>query len=436
MARASIPTLLSVSEFARVMGIDPLHFNQGVSAIKPNPSCTKVWFQYDWQNPKMASRESIADAISDAERDLADAIGYWPAPTYTVDEFHEYPRPAAPGYVGLGANMYGQYKSVRLNRGYVIEGGQRAVEYIETACWIALDLDGDGFTEVARFQITVAAGTDPCEVKAYFKEYDEDDAANSRTDMASYDADPAWEVRPFRVDISGTTISAYFWVWDLFRPQLQEELGPEEINADDFGDGPPEDPCDYQALTDLGSYVDELVFYRVYTDPQTQVEFIWGPGTTCSDTAPCDEATQVGCFRVKDRRNSLVTPSPAVYNITSESFTRSTWTQNVEPDAVRFWYLSGWRPENQRGCRSLDDRWARIIAMLAVSRLQWPLCDCSNAAELSKYWQQDAAMATTEKSFNLRPDELANPFGQRVGEVLAWRQIRNRSRRIGRAVKV
>ena len=435
MARASIPTLLSVSRYATILGIDPLHFSQGVSTIRPNPDCSKVWYQYDWQAPTSESRESVALAISDAERDLADAIGYWPAPTYTEDEFHEYPRPAAPGWYGSGANIYGRYKSLKLNRGWVIEGGQRATEYLAQACWVALDPDGDGFTEVAHFQFTISSAFDPCQVKAYFKEYDEADAANSRTDLASSGADPAWEVRPFKVDISGTTINAYFWVWDLFRPQLQEELGPDPIDADDWGDGPPEDPCDYQALTDLGSYVDELVFYREYTDPETQVEFLWGGTVTCSALAPCAESTQAGCFRVKDRRNGLVTPSPAVYN--AGTWTSASWAEAIEPDAVRFWYRSGWRPENQRGCVALDDRWAKIIAMLATSRLQWPLCDCSNAAELSKYWQQDVAKITTEKSFNLKPDgEMSNPFGQRVGEVLAWRQIRNRSRRIGRAVNV
>ena len=436
MARASIPTLLSVSEYARVMGIDGLHFAQGVSSIRQDISCSRIWYQYDWQAPNMASRESVAEAISDAERDLADAIGYWPAPAYTLDEFHEYPRPAAPGWYGSGANIYGRYKALQLNRGYVIEGGQRATEYLGTDCWIALDPDGDGFTEVAHFQGDVDADIDVCQVKAYFKEYDEADAVNSRTDLSSSGADPAWEVRPFKVELVGTTIHAYFWVWDLFRPQLQEELGPDPINADDFGDGPPVDPCDYLALTDLGVYVDELMFYREYTDPETQVEFLWGGGVTCSSLAACAESTQAGCFRVKDRRNSLVTAQPGVYNSTDGSFASASWAENTEPDAVRFWYRSGWRPENQRGCRSLDDRWAKIIAMLATSRLQWPLCDCSNAADLSKYWQQDAAKMTTEKSFNLRPDELSNPFGQRVGEVLAWRQIRNRSRRVGRAVIV
>lgn len=434
MARASIPTLLSLSDYARIMGIDPMHFAQGISTIRVPSSCSQVWYQYDWQNLNNISREQVALEIDNAERDIADAIGYWPAPKYTVDEFHEYPRPAAPGWYGTGANIYARYKSQKLNRGWVIEGGQRATEYLGTACWVAVDADGDGFTEIAHFQLTVSATLDICQVHAYFKEYDSADAENSRTDLASSAADPAWEVRPFRSELTGTTLNVYFWVWDLFRPQLQEELGPSEINADDFGDGPPEDPCDYLALTDLGVYVDELLFYREYTDPETQVEFLWGSGITCSDIAACAASSQAGCIRVKDRRNGLVIPQPGVYNSTTEAFAATSWAENTEPDATRFWYRSGWRPENQRNCVVLDDRWAKLIAMLATARLEWDLCDCSNAREQSHFWRQDAAKMTTEKSFNLRPDEMSNPFGQRVGEVLAWRQIRNRSRRIGRAV--
>ena len=434
MARASIPTLLSPNRWARLLGLDPMHFSQGVSTIRVPSSCSQVWYQHDWQNLDNISRESVANAIDGAEHDLADAIGYWPASRYTVDEFHQYPGPAAPGYYGTGANIKGQYKSIRLNRGWVIEGGQRAVEYLGTFCWVALDADGDGFTEIAHFQVTgVSTSIDVCQVKAYFKEYDSSDAENSRTDLASSAADPAWEVRPFRVELVGTTLNAYFWVWDLFRPQLQEELGPDVIDADDFGDGPPEDPCDYLALTALGSYVDELMFYREYTDTEDQVQFLWGPDITCSSVSACTNSTQAGCIRVKDRRNGLVIPQPGTYN--NGAFTAVSWTNNVEPDAIRIWYRSGWTPENQRNCVVLDDKWARVIAMLATSRLEWDLCDCSNARETSHFWRQDAAQMTTEKSFNLRPDELSNPFGQRVGEVMAWRQIRNRGRRVGRAVK-
>ncbi len=434
MPRASIPTLLSPARYAKIMGINPMHFSQGTSTILPDNTCSQVWYQFDWQARHNVSREGVAEKISGAERDLTDAIGYWPAPTYIVDEFVNYPTPSKPEFFGRGSNIRGRYKSVRLNRGYVIEGGQRATELLGTTCWIAVDADGDGFTEIAHFQLTVSATLDICQVRAYFKEYLAGDAVNSRTDLASAAADPEWEVRPLKVELLGTTLNIYFWVWDLFRPQLQEELGAGEIDADDFGSGPPTDPCDYLALPDLGVYVDELMFYREYTDSENQVQFLWGNDLSCTTAAACAESTQVGCIRVKNPRNGLVIPQPGVYNSVTEAFAAAAWSQRVEPDAVRIWYRAGWQPENQRGCVALDNRWAQIIAMLATARLEWDLCDCSNMRDAASFWRQDAAMMTAAKSFNLRPSEMSNPFGQRIGEVLAWRQVRNLRRRKGRAV--
>ena len=158
MARASIPTLLSLDHYAKIMGLDPLHFCQGVSQLRPNPSCPQVWYQYTWQNPSIVSREHLSEVIAEAEKDLADAIGYWPTPVWlggATGEEHRYTPPKAPGAFGLGSNVYGRYKSLQLNRGYVIEGGQRGTTSLGDACWIGLDLDGDGFYETASFTLEV-----------------------------------------------------------------------------------------------------------------------------------------------------------------------------------------------------------------------------------------------------------------------------------------
>jgi len=441
MSRASIPTLLSLDDYARIMGLDPLHFNQGVSQLRPNPTCPQIWYQYTWQNPSIMSREHLAEVIEQAERDIADAIGYWPTPVWlggSTGEEHRYPRPKAPGAFGMASDVYSRWKSVQLNRGYFVEGGQRAEEELDEACWVALDLDNDGFYETAQFTLTVDADLDPCSVHAYFKEYLVADAANSRTDPTSVGADDAWEVRPIQVELTGTTLTVYTKVWNLFRPQLWEELAPDEpIDADEFGAGVPADPCVPGA--DLGSYVDGLVFYRVYNDPETQVELVWRGDIACSVTSStdaCGEATQSGCLNVKDKRNSLVIPRPGTYNSSTGSFTSSSLTESVEPDLVRVWYRAGWTPERPRTCQVLSDYWAKTVAILTTARLEYKICDCSGVEELSGYYHQDAARMTREKSFNVSQSELSNPFGQRVGEVLAWRRIQNRGRRVGRALRV
>lgn len=428
MPRASTPTLLSLTEFARQIGVDPLHFAQGVSTLRPESRCSDVWMQYDWQNPQKMSREGIAYHVAEAERDLADALGYWPAPTWELGEFHPYPHPQRPEAFGGGGNVRLRWKSVRLNRGYVIEGGVRGTTLIGTEDWVGVDADGDGFNELARFTLDLS-GLDPvpsaCEIKAYFKEYDVADADNSRTDPVSEGADEAWEVRPLRVTRSGpvATATVYCNTWQLFRPQLQEALNADDIPADD-----------------ADSYVDELVFYREYNDPSQQVLFGWDVEMGCTDLEDCAETTQSGCFHVKEERNGLVTPRPSTYNTSTEQFMSTNWTESVEPDALQVWYRSGWTPTNQRGCEVLDPYWARVITMIAVARLPWPLCDCSNVVDLTNRWRLDVSMIETEgnksRSFLVNPDELSNPFGQRVGEIQAWWLVKNRGRRVGRAPNV
>lgn len=218
--------------------------------------------------------------------------------------------------------------------------------------------------------------------------------------------------------------TVYCNTWHLFRPQLQEALNADDIDADV-----------------AANYVDALVFYREYTDPSQQVLFGWNVELGCTNLSVCSESTQTGCFHTKDERNSLVSPQPASYNSTTGNFMSSNWTESVEPDAVQFWYRSGWTPTNQRGCQVLDPYWARIITMLTVARLPWPVCDCSNVVELTDFWRQDVSMIHTEgarsDSFIVNPNELSNPFGQRMGEILAWRRINtNRGRRVGRTVNV
>lgn len=427
MARASTsPTHLSLDEYARVMGLDPMHFSGGASNIRPEPTCSDVWFQYDWQNPKIVSREQIQWRIWEAERDIADAIGYWVAPRWIEDEKIKYDRPYRRDVFGLGSDTRWQWKTIQTRYGYVIEGGRRATTLLnDEVTWQTIDADGDGFDEIAEFTFTVAATLDCCEVKAYFKEYDEHDAANSRTDVASIGADPAWEVRPISTVLSGTTLTVYTNTWQLFRPQLQEALNAGAIPADDFGTGG----------VDLGSYVDALAFYRVYNDPANQVEFVWPEGSVCVTDA-CKDETQTGCISIKDSRNGLVVPQPSVYNEDTGVFmSSSTWDGSVEPEAVRLWYRAGLTPSYPtRGCMTLDPCWAKTIAMLATARLEYPLCDCTNVRNVSDWWRRDVRDVTRERSFQATQKDLENPFGTRIGEILAWRNVCQRGRRKGKAI--
>lgn len=425
MPYASTPTLLSPSRFARILGLGGMHFAQGVSQLLPDPRCSDIWYQNDWQDPDKVSREQMGMLVAQAERDIADELGYWPAPTWIRNELIEYPRPQRKELYGLGGDVRLRWKTVQTRWGHLLYGGRRATLLGGTTAYTLVDADGDGFTELAKFEVLDVSETlDVCNVKAYFKEYSEGDASNSRTDPASSGADASWEVRPIRVTLSGTTLTIWTNVWNLFRPQLQESLRAEPIDADDFGDlGVP---------TDAGSYVDALVFYEEYADTENYVQFLWRDAA-CGKQA-CAAGCQHGCFQIQNRRLGLVIPQPSVYNDDDGTHTPATWSGIVEPDALRVWYKAGATPTHQQGCDRLDRYWAKTIVILAVARTDWPLCTCTNVELLTDFWKQDARKATRDKSFQVTQEDLENPFGTRIGEILAWRRVCGRGRRKGQAV--
>lgn len=419
--RAEPVTLLPIFDYAKILGLDPLHFAGGYSDLRPAPSCRDIWFQYDWQNQDLVSRHQIASLIAEAERDIADALGYWPAPVWIEDEQQNYPRLYRRDLTGYGQDVRFRYRGMRTKWGYVIEGGQRATALVsDDVVWVGSDPDGDGFPEIATFTINgVDADLDPCEVHMYYKVYDVADEDNTRTDPSSAGADPAWEIKPIHVSLSGTTLTVRCNKWQLFRPQLFEELAPEAIDADD-----------------IANYVDATIFYRVYNDPSQQVTFGWAADMSCATTAPCAYSTQSGCLRVNDNRNGLVVPTPATYNDTDGTYTAAYWVNGYEPDTVRLWYHAGYY-DPATSCPTLTSYWARTIAMLATARSDWPICTCNNTnnALLSPEWREDMRKMTSDRSFLASARTLDNPFGSRVGEVEAWIRVsKARGRAKGQAV--
>src|SRR4030042_76740 len=93
MPRAETPTLLGLERYAKIMGLDPLHFAGGFSPRRPAGSCNSIWMQYDWQDGNKVSRDQLSRLIAQAEEDIADHLGYWPAPVWVSAEWQMYPRP-------------------------------------------------------------------------------------------------------------------------------------------------------------------------------------------------------------------------------------------------------------------------------------------------------------------------------------------------------
>jgi len=408
--RASTYSQVSLDQFAKILGLDPLHFAGAYSDLRRETArCHDLWAQYQWQDPGKASREEIARALHRAEENIADVCGYYAAWKWIVDERHKLERG--------GLSPHAPRTRLVTKRKQVISGGAQAVSAIDAGDVTRgadIDADGDGFAETAVFTVSNVETTwNLEEVRACFKEYAAGDAANCRTDPSSESYDEAWEVRPLKLRRSGTTVTAYIPVWHLFKPQLYEELAPDHINADD-----------------ADSYVDTISFFRVYNDVSSQVSFMWG--TDCVYDVSCAWATQTGCIRTVDPRNGTITIVPGTYGAACNCYTAGNYTYRVVPDAVRLWYRAG-LPRPAPGV--VDHTMARLIVMLACARLDYPICSCGNPQTLVAGWRDNAAKSTDKREYILPPELIANMLGTHVGEIAVWSALNIPSTRVGKAVK-
>lgn len=442
MARASIATLLSLDRYARILGINPLHFAgaQAGNYFPMRNRCADLWVQHSWQWADVVSREDLALEIDRSEHDLADKLGWWPAPKWTAQEIRQFPRHHRPDvYRYAGQNVRLQRVSVLAKYGKIIQAGYRTTDPVGTATVAAgtllySDADGDGFTELATITLPTSL-TDATEIKVYH---------------ADCSAAEEWEIRsPILRTISSGSVVIRFNTWQMIRPALWEAfpigLGDIDLTAIDLT-GLTETPA---VTTNL---VQSVEVYREYTPTdEASVEFYWEPTpsttlvdgfcTSCSGTGctACTLTTQTGCLHVRDAERGVVVPEPASYDEDEASWSQTNFSECRDPDFVKIWYYSGAMDGNWlRGTQSLDplpQKWANAIAWMATARLERPLCSCGNVMALSTKYQNDlAAVSATDKqaqSYNVSPSLIQEcPFGTRLGEVLAWMQVRNEGERV------
>lgn len=415
-------TFLSLSRYSNIIGLDPIQFFQGVTALRSRQTCDDVWQQFSWQDGGKISREELRQAIRQAEDDLITQVSYFPTP-YWHTETVDYPQFYQKEYRGISGRQAGGFlnKTVRTKRKHFIAGGTRATTAIDASDITRsadIDTTGDGFDDTAVFTITNIDFTNICELHAYFKVYNVADVANTRTDPGSVGADPYWEIREIRPVLSGTTATVYIPVYLLFRPQLQRQIDATTIDADV-----------------PGSFVDTISFWRIYNDPSQQVTFLWANETSCNSTA-CAWATQTGCMRHKNKRTGQVTVQPATYNATTGTYASAAFNQNIEPNRVALYYYSGFQDQTARNCDELSYWWAWNIAVLASARLNKDVCSCSNVQTRLNSWREDMALINIVRSYNINPADLSNPFGTRLGEIQVWNRIKNRGIKVGQNINM
>lgn len=404
MARSDFLTWLPLDTFAQIIGINPLNFN-GFSAPTyfKNNVCGDVFFQFSWQHSDRIGRDDIAMAIQAAEREISQEAGFNLLPDWTLDERLPYPKPGVPGAYNLwGTNLRGMMKSIELNKGHIISGGIRAKTLIGSGAdaIVRTDVDGDGYFETCTVLVATTV-TDANEIHAYY---------------TGKSGDDAWEIRPIKVTIAGGVATIKFKSWQVPTWENLEYLDVEPLDADTG--------TNYETAIDT---------YRVYNDPSTQVTFLWenSPADCCGSCVACTLGAQTGCFHLRDQRIGICVPTPAEWSISAQAFTENEWSACREPDQARFYYYSGWRGNVTRPYVNLDPMWEKAIAYYAASKLDRPVCGCSNVTSFIDFWRRDAAHSSQEEGgFSITAEQAGNQLGTTKGALYAWQTIHRNGIRV------
>lgn len=408
MSRASTKTKLSLSRWAQIFGMHPLHFNQ--VELQTDVHCDHIYFQYEWQTADHVSREEIARAIAESEYKIERELGFHLAPEWEVDEWKPTTRiNRAQDWNYMPGDIRGYRQSVRANWGYFIAGGVEAKELLDAgAAIIYTDVDGDGYKERATVQVTGTVGSKD-EVCIFYPGHDGDDG---------------WEIRPIEVVVTGTTIDIVFRRELVIAEHFYDMF---DVSEDSSAD----------ALDDA-DFLETIDVYRRYNDPQTQATFLWEPlaGRFCGACSgagcqACAYGTQNGCLIVRgDPRQSILGYAPATWSVDDSDFSHATWAVSRQPDIVRLYYYSGWQQKRLRYPNRMDPEWEIIVAHMAAAQLDRPPCDCAKG-DWSR-WRQDLTLIAGDDdadAFYRDPSGLLghsiqdNPFGSRRGEVEAWRKV-------------
>lgn len=401
MARSDIKTWLPLDEFARILGISPLSFNQLSSTLTPNTVCGDIFFQYSWQHSDRIGRDDIAQAIYDAEQAISREAGFNLMPDWTVDERLPYPTPSNPAAYGMGYNPRWQLKSVEASKGLMLYGGVKTKTLIEAgATVVRTDLDVDQYAETCT--VTVATSvTDKSEIHVYYPAKDGDDG---------------WEIRPIKVRFSGGNAIITFKAWQIVAANQMDAINAQPLDA-----------------ADADTYETTVDVYRVYNDPSTQVQFLWeNDPSNCGTCTACQLGSQAGCFHIRDKRLGFIVPAPGTYSSADGEFTSAEWSACREPDQVRLWYRSGYVDQNlERPYAELSEYWKTAIAYFAASKFERAVCGCSNVNQFIEKWRRDAAFSSQEEGgFTVTAEIASNRLGTSMGALYAWRKINQNGMRI------
>lgn len=406
MARSDIVTLIPLDRVAKILGIDPFHFNMITTLRRPqNNACDDIWFQYADQRIGQASRYDLSVALFEAEQQVTKYLGYSTIPTWISEEERQIVKPYAVELTNYrGINSRGKSKSVRSKLGYIVEAGSRAKTVIESdATVVYSDANGDGYDELATVTVNTTI-TDEQEICVYF---------------AGKDGEDRWEIRPIDVSIESGVATITLQKYLVPLPDLWERE-------------PSEDDPQWRTINgdDAANFVEVIDVYRVYTDVTKQATLYYENscihcgGNGCE---ACGFETESACLRIRDSRLGIFSYSAATWNEDSESFVFSESCYS-NPSKIKINYRAGFINESTSAkpkypYKQMDTMWERAIAYYAFSLLDRADNVCDNTQNIWKHMTEDLALSEGGRSFSMAFKHMQNPLGTTRAAINLWRMI-------------
>lgn len=415
--------LLALDLFRKQMNYNPWHFHGFANSTKAprTSSANTVLKQYAWQSVDEIGRDEILKAIETAEYKLTQLLRYSPAPHYITDDEITHPRPADHRNQYAGSiDSNGQWLSVQLKEGYIIQAGIEARTLIDDAVAVTYsDADGDGVNDTFTLSV-VTSVTDPTQIAVYFASADRIDGA---------DVSEEWRIQPVQVSISGGTATIKGRAWLLGKP-IKTRFEGDLVHPD-------LDP------NDSTNFVTTLDVYRRYTNPDgtttatSQGKFLWEtapyPGyaiccgcagsSTDPGTDPAALAESIARIGLRDAKHGVVSVGAAVYNASTAIWSSAGWTNCAQPARVLVRYQAGIALVNQQ----MHPDYQTIVAHLAAAELTERANYTDRSGHWLFHWQFDLARSAgaNDEQYSISPEDLNGPFGTKRGQVDAWKRVKH-----------
>lgn len=439
--------VLTLDRFAEIYGLNPVAFNQAtfepVCHYGCMTGCNEFWYQGPHQiGASHVTRDDLAQLIVQAERDLANFLGFpicpeekcitmpynggcGPAMNYAANQYYGWLPGGSTRALAQSGRRDGLYV---ISDSPVLAWGRQTLLELATVPTEIYDRNGDLYTTKnmvdcpsrVHLEVEVDSCVSACELEVYH---------------VSNVGDNAYRLHNPRIQIVDGIAQIDIEPWLAVRPELWEE--PAECGI-----------CLYPGvetspILDLllpAAYPAEFVVTRRYFDRTiAAAQFGWHGtlGCSCGVCDICRLTYCPGCVV------SGISPVPGVvkamrgsWNATEEAWcASSTCTACArDPDFVKIYYWHGYSADNGCAvgpcfdCSEIED----IVAMMVAARLPRKVCQCTCNITTDRFESLQETMNFSSRdsgTYFLSLDLANNPFGTRRGEVDAFRraaQLRHR----------